>query len=213
MPCSLLFCKIVKFIPSDFADMDRICRQLSQYIRERLRRRRVGLSVSGTARSLSVCGPRPARMLSKIPSLSCKVGREVVQPGYPKDKRDRPNTAYPLEIWSGRGDLNTRHPAPKAGALPVCATPRRRGFSLLQLSAQGKQASGRTPGILGGGRPSPASQAVESARGVGRHRRQCYGSPTPAMAAPQAPQRPSTVRAAVSPMPSRSISRSPQPGQ
>src|SRR5215469_6862274 len=27
--------------------------------------------------------------------------------------------------WSGRGDLNSRPPAPKAGALPGCATPRR----------------------------------------------------------------------------------------
>ena len=29
-------------------------------------------------------------------------------------------------MWSGRGDLNPRPPAPKAGALPGCATPRRR---------------------------------------------------------------------------------------
>ena len=28
-------------------------------------------------------------------------------------------------VWSGREDLNLRHPAPKAGALPGCATPRR----------------------------------------------------------------------------------------
>src|SRR2546425_8864433 len=27
-------------------------------------------------------------------------------------------------IWSGREDLNLRRPAPKAGALPGCATPR-----------------------------------------------------------------------------------------
>ena len=27
-------------------------------------------------------------------------------------------------LWSGRGDLNPRPPAPKAGALPGCATPR-----------------------------------------------------------------------------------------
>lgn len=35
---------------------------------------------------------------------------------------------YPDELralkWSGRRDLNPRHPAPKAGALPDCATPR-----------------------------------------------------------------------------------------
>ena len=28
------------------------------------------------------------------------------------------------KLWSGRGDLNSRPPAPKAGALPGCATPR-----------------------------------------------------------------------------------------
>ena len=29
-----------------------------------------------------------------------------------------------LENWSGREDLNLRPPAPHAGALPGCATPR-----------------------------------------------------------------------------------------
>ena len=32
--------------------------------------------------------------------------------------------SLPTEIWSGRADLNGRPPAPKAGALPGCATPR-----------------------------------------------------------------------------------------
>ena len=32
---------------------------------------------------------------------------------------------YARKIWSGRQDLNLRHPAPKAGALPNCATSRR----------------------------------------------------------------------------------------
>ena len=32
--------------------------------------------------------------------------------------------AWNLEVWSGRLDLNQRPPAPKAGALPGCATPR-----------------------------------------------------------------------------------------
>src|ERR1017187_4898794 len=36
------------------------------------------------------------------------------------------------EDWSGRGDLNARPPAPKAGALPGCATPRH--FTTLILS-------------------------------------------------------------------------------
>ena len=31
---------------------------------------------------------------------------------------------YTIVLWSERQDLNLRHPAPKAGALPNCATPR-----------------------------------------------------------------------------------------
>ncbi len=38
-----------------------------------------------------------------------------------------------LETWSGREDLNLRHPAPKAGALPGCATPR---YSVLNTIIQ-----------------------------------------------------------------------------
>src|SRR5690606_33659972 len=33
--------------------------------------------------------------------------------------------------WSGRRDSNPRPPAPQAGALPGCATPRRHGFFLI----------------------------------------------------------------------------------
>ena len=33
----------------------------------------------------------------------------------------------PGQDWSGWRDLNSRHPAPKAGALPGCATPRKSG--------------------------------------------------------------------------------------
>src|SRR5437763_11096347 len=33
--------------------------------------------------------------------------------------------SYGEEMWSGREDSNLRPPAPKAGALPDCATPRR----------------------------------------------------------------------------------------
>src|SRR5215469_18131518 len=34
------------------------------------------------------------------------------------------NLLIPIEVWSGRPDLNRGPPAPKAGALPGCATPR-----------------------------------------------------------------------------------------
>ena len=37
-------------------------------------------------------------------------------------------------VWSGREDLNLRHPAPKAGALPGCATPRLNDFQHLQVT-------------------------------------------------------------------------------
>ena len=35
--------------------------------------------------------------------------------------------------WSGRGDLNARPPAPKAGALPGCATPRQKGIQNISV--------------------------------------------------------------------------------
>lgn len=38
---------------------------------------------------------------------------------YPNELR-----AQNSENWSGQRDLNPRHPAPKAGALPDCAMPR-----------------------------------------------------------------------------------------
>ena len=44
------------------------------------------------------------------------------------DPRLRRPVLYPVELqalnWSGWRDSNPRHPAPKAGALPNCATPR-----------------------------------------------------------------------------------------
>ena len=45
---------------------------------------------------------------------------------YPTELRaDRNSPGAPLEgAWSGWRDSNSRHPAPKAGALPDCATPR-----------------------------------------------------------------------------------------
>ena len=42
----------------------------------------------------------------------------------PKEKSD-PRRGRSLYGWSGREDLNLRPPAPEAGALPGCATPRR----------------------------------------------------------------------------------------
>ena len=54
------------------------------------------------------------------------------------DLRIRSPLLYPSELlaqsWSGREDSNLRPPAPKAGALPGCATPRRGRMSIMQDS-------------------------------------------------------------------------------
>ncbi len=47
-------------------------------------------------------------------------GKGAGQPIIPQEQFATVNVG-----WSGREDLNLRHPAPKAGALPGCATPRR----------------------------------------------------------------------------------------
>src|SRR5438128_11113916 len=39
-----------------------------------------------------------------------------------------------LKNWSGREDLNLRPPAPKAGALPGCATPRQKRTGVFILA-------------------------------------------------------------------------------
>src|SRR5208282_3619779 len=50
---------------------------------------------------------------------------------YPDGPRVHPIVCVGVEEnWSGRADLNRGPPAPKAGALPGCATPRLRGRSL-----------------------------------------------------------------------------------
>ena len=38
------------------------------------------------------------------------------------------NVLETLALWSGWRDSNSRHPAPKAGALPDCATPRKEKY-------------------------------------------------------------------------------------
>jgi hypothetical protein len=53
------------------------------------------------------------------------------------------------EVWSGRGDLNARPPAPKAGALPGCATPRQLTSLIL------------TPFLTGDARRSPEKLAMD----------------------------------------------------
>ena len=49
--------------------------------------------------------------------------------------------SYGRLIWSGWRDSNSRHPAPKAGALPDYATPRGREYSLIKGLGQMKRPS------------------------------------------------------------------------
>jgi hypothetical protein len=43
---------------------------------------------------------------------------------YPAELRAQMNPKSQAKNWSGQRDSNSRHPAPKAGALPGCAMPR-----------------------------------------------------------------------------------------
>ena len=68
--------------------------------------------------------------------------------------------------WSGRRDLNPRPPAPKAGALPGCATPR-----LVHYHRNGRSAARSvTPALPDGCLPRNRPAPVKVARTVGRRR-------------------------------------------
>jgi hypothetical protein len=56
-------------------------------------------------------------------------------------KKATVNTVTYCFCWSGREDLNLRLPAPKAGALPDCATPRFRALHIMV----GKPTQRQTP--------------------------------------------------------------------
>src|SRR6266566_9190584 len=61
--------------------------------------------------------------LLRIVLLNCSIDAASVYPTYRKPFDMIFHRAKNQE-WSGREDLNLRPPAPKAGALPGCATPR-----------------------------------------------------------------------------------------
>jgi site-specific DNA recombinase len=67
--------------------------------------------------------PQEQAQLLRLVLLNCTVDGTSVQPTYRKPF-DLIFQRAKNEEWSGREDLNLRPPAPKAGALPGCATPR-----------------------------------------------------------------------------------------
>jgi hypothetical protein len=64
---------------------------------------------------------RPA--VFSAPRLSSRLHSRTVAPSRERDVLPVPRD-FTFEKWSGRQDSNLRPPAPKAGALPGCATPR-----------------------------------------------------------------------------------------
>ena len=61
-----------------------------------------------------------ARLAGLEPATYGLEGRCSIRLSYRRFRKDRIRS----DGWSGRRDSNPRHPAPKAGALPGCATPR-----------------------------------------------------------------------------------------
>ena len=71
-----------------------------------------------------VSSPR-AENASEYPSLSSSLAssnRSLITTSEAKKRHQM--MSFSKNDWSGRQDLNLRPPAPQAGALPSCATPR-----------------------------------------------------------------------------------------
>ena len=65
------------------------------------------------------------------------------------DRPTRIDVTYRSEKWSGRLDSNQRPPAPKAGALPGCATPRLSSSLSIPPARVTRDRSGRHKRLLG----------------------------------------------------------------
>src|SRR5574338_37657 len=88
-----------------------------------------GLSAGVNEESLSLMSPRVNRRmaleaLSRRQEPSKKDYWRCVSGANNYNKAMKRRRVARSVVWSGREDLNLRHPAPKAGALPGCATPR-----------------------------------------------------------------------------------------
>ncbi len=89
---------------------------------------------SGLATSKGGACTQKGRIASEIPGARNPEPRVPSACGWSSRVENPP--APVLSQWSGREDLNLRPPAPKAGALPGCATPRlHRQASSLYLRA------------------------------------------------------------------------------
>jgi hypothetical protein len=104
-------------------------------------------SSAGAVPELSLRPGRPRAVAAGAPEVACARRRTQSQPRHGStsyvtpartpshaaaaaSRRGCAKRAQEQDVWerveSGRPDLNRRPPAPKAGALPGCATPRRR---------------------------------------------------------------------------------------
>ena len=89
--------------------------------------KRTQLAEGGPAlhRGSFVLQPLPHRIPRAINRRTKKQCSPILEIIYDAARKPLESTNQVLCFqWSGRGDLNARPPAPKAGALPGCATPR-----------------------------------------------------------------------------------------
>ncbi len=112
-----------RLTPSTCSHSSKICEKLfQQSSKPALNSKILAVFIRGRHWRQSVPSD-PADEQARFGTKSGKTGSVYPAPQFDTAiKRRRPTRcAY----WSGREDLNLRHPAPKAGALPGCATPRR----------------------------------------------------------------------------------------
>ena len=96
---------------------------------------------------------RLARPAGLEPATRGLEGRCSIRLSYGRNSEWRPGEAL---YWSGQRDLNPRHPAPKAGALPDCAMPRSPDRMIIRTTPV--TINSRSP--TGPGRPSSASRVM-----------------------------------------------------
>ena len=101
--------------------------------------------VFGAPGRTRTCNPRlrrpmlyPVKLQAHVSNITAHTTFDI-EPLSPKLSIIRLRHFRPIKNWSGWRDSNPRHPAPKAGALPNCATPRHKTKASQKQSANNTQ--------------------------------------------------------------------------